>query len=181
MVMKHIALSILATLLLAASTARAGVVTLVLDSPLLSGSPGNVLAFSGTLTNTTSDVVWLISDNFSPLSGLIPAAIDDLPFFTNAPLFLDANESTGDIGLFNVTIPIALTPGNYDGTFTLLGGAGEDSQDILGSADFTVQVVPGAPSSDVPEPGTLPLLCFGACSLLIWGPVMRGIGRCGAR
>ena len=49
--MKHIALSILATVLLAAATARAGVVTIGLDSPLLSGNPGDVLPFSGTITN----------------------------------------------------------------------------------------------------------------------------------
>jgi hypothetical protein len=180
--MKHIGLSILAAVLLVAGTARAdAVVTVVLDSPLLSGNPGDVLAFSGILTNSTSDVVWLNSDNFSPLSGIPPAAINDLPFFMNAPLFLDANQNTGDIGLFNVTIPIALTPGNYDGTFTLLGGAGEDSQDILGSADFTVQVLEAEPSSGVPEPGTFPLLAFGAGALLVCGWVMRGIGRCGAR
>jgi hypothetical protein len=179
--MKHIGLSILATVLLAAATARAGVVTIGLDSPLLSGNPGDVLPFSGTITNNTSDVVYLMSDNFSPLSGLIPAAIDDLPFFTNAPLFLDANESTGDIGLFNVTIPIALTPGNYGGTFTLLGGAGLDSQDVLGSADFTVQVLAAQPASGVPEPATLPLLAVGVCTLLVRRRVRLGMGRCAAR
>jgi hypothetical protein len=179
MVMKHIGLSILATVLLAASTARAGVVTLVLDSPELSGMPGDVLAFSGTLTNTTSDVVWLNSDNFNLPAGLDPSTIDDSPYFINTPTgFLGPYGTSGDIGLFNVTLPISLAPGNYDGTFTLLGGAGADSQDILGSADFTAQVVP---SSGVPEPGTLPLLGFGACSLLVWGWVVRGIGRCGAR
>ena len=178
--MKHIGLSILATVLLAAATARAGVVTIVLDSPLLSGNSGDVLAFSGTLTNTTSDVVWLISDNFSPLSGLTPAAIDDNPFFINAPLYLDAYQNTGDIGLCNVTIPSALTPGNYVGTFTLLGGAGQDSQDILGSADFTVQVLEAQPTSGVPEPATLPLLAVGVCTLLVRRRVRLGIGRCGA-
>ena len=83
--MKHIGPCILATVLLAASTARASVVTLVLNSPELYGKPGDVLAFFGTLTNTTSDVVWLNADNFNLPLGFGPGAIDDSPLFINTP------------------------------------------------------------------------------------------------
>jgi hypothetical protein len=178
MVMKHIALSILATVLLAACTARAGVVTMVLDSPELYGMPGDVLAFSGTLTNTTDADVWLNADNYNLPTGFGPGTIDDSPFFDNTPSgYLAANGTSGDIGLFNITIPSPLADGDYGGTFTILGGADIESQDVLASVDFTVGVRQEANS--VPEPGTLPLVGFGA--LLVWGRVMRGIGRCGAR
>jgi len=57
------------------------------------------------------------------------------------------------------------------GTFTILGGAGDDSQDVLASIDFTVGV--GQEPSAVPEPGTLLLLACG----LVAGAVATGIKR----
>jgi len=156
--MKNIIL-ILAMVLPAAFTAQADVIDVSLDAATLSGAAGSVLQFFGTLTNTTGGVVFLNAANInSTLPD--PSAIDSTPFFTNAPLSLDANGTTGDIGLFNITILDSFAPGNYDGTFTVVGGAGPDSQDILGSADFTAQVVP--------EPGTLPLLGAGIGVLLAW-------------
>ena len=166
--MKNIIL-ILAIALPAAFTAQADVINISLDASTLSGASGSVLQFSGTLTNTTAAVVFLNSVNLN--SALPdPNAIDSAPFFINAPLFLDANGTTGDIGLFNVNILPSFAPGNYDGIFTVVGGAGADSQDILGSADFTVRVLP---ASAVPEPGTLPLLGAGVGVLLAWKRLRR--------
>jgi hypothetical protein len=175
MVMKHIDLSILATVLLAASTARAGTITMTLDAPVLYGNSGAVLGYSGTLTNTTADVVWLNADNYNLPAGIGPSAFDDTPFFTNAPLFLAANGTSGDIGLFNITIPAGLANGTFSGgTFTVLGGAGGDSQDILASVDFTVGV--GPQPNNVPEPDTLPPLAAG----LVVGGLALAIKRCAA-
>jgi hypothetical protein len=123
-------------------------VTIALDSPTLTGSPGGVLQFFGTLSNTTNANLYLNADNFN-LGGFDPSAIDDSPFFANAPLFLGPDGSTGDIGLFDIAIPNAFPPGNYVGVFQVLGGVSGDSQDIIGSVGFTATVQQSA----VPEPG----------------------------
>ena len=184
--MKHIIL-ILVLHLLAFSAAQAGAIDITLDSPILSGPPGSVLQFFGTLTNTTGDIAYLNADNFSTVLP-DPGVIDDSPFFTNAPLFLLANEATSDIGLFNITISYSFAPGNYDGAFTLLGGAAADSQDILGSADFTVGVTEAPPETgEVPEPSTFWLSLCGlltagccasrrGCSLPLFTKTARGAG-----
>jgi hypothetical protein len=156
-------ISMLALATAAAFAARAGVLDLSLDSATLSGAAGSVLQFSGTLTNTTDAVLWLNGDDFN-LTTLDPSAFDDSPFYTNTPTgFLAANGNTGDIGLFNITIFGSFAPGKYNGSFTVIGGAGADSQDILGTANFTAQVLP---PSGVPESSTLPLLGAGFALLL---------------
>src|SRR5271170_6424967 len=90
--------------------AKADMLTIAIDSPTLTGSPGDVLQFFGTLTNTTNADLFLNADNFN-LAGFDPSVIDDSPFFANAPLFLGPNGSTGDIGLFDITIPNAFAIG----------------------------------------------------------------------
>ena len=154
---------ILALALLSAGAASADTITITLDSPTLSGSAGDTLQFFGTLTNTTADTVFLNDVNFN-LASIPLSSIDSSPFFTNAPLSLDAAGSldggftSGDIELFDITIPDPdpFTPGNYSGTFQVLGGADGGSQDIVGTADFTVQVL--GPVSGGPEPGSLGLM-----------------------
>lgn len=157
--MKHIGLLVI---LLAASTARASVVTVVLDSSVLFGLPGDVLSFTGTLTNTTDAVVWLNGDSPNLPSQIPPSAFDDSPFFANTPSgFLVADGTSGDIGLFNVTIPAGLADGQYGGTFEILGGADSDSQDVLEDSPVSFTVGVGQQTSSVPEPGTLALLAAG--------------------
>ena len=152
---------IFALALLPCAVASADTITITLDSPTLSGSPGDTLQFFGTLTNTTADTVFLNDVNFN-LASIPLGSIDSSPFFTNAPLSLDAAGSldggftSGDIELFDIPIPDPFTPGNYSGTFQVLGGADGGSQDIVGTADFTVQVL--GPVSGVPEPGSLGLM-----------------------
>ena len=141
---------------MASTPASATSLFMSLDSPTLTGAPGDVLQFSGTLTNTTGADLYLNADSFT-LAGFDPSAIDDSPFFTNAPLFLSAGASTGDIGLFNITIPSVFATNSYVGSFEILGGATANDQTIIGSVDFTVQVQPAG----VPEPSASSLMLLG--------------------
>ncbi len=153
--------AILTLALLACGSASADTIAITLDSPTLSGSPGDTLQFFGTLTNTTADTVFLNDVNFN-LASIPLSSIDNSPFFTNAPLSLDAAASldggftSGDIELFDITIPNPFTAANYAGTFQVLGGVDGNAQDILGTANFTVQVL--GPTSGVPEPSSLVML-----------------------
>jgi hypothetical protein len=113
-----------------------------------------VLEFDGTLTNTGSETVFLNGDNLN-LARFPPGSLAGTPFF-NEPVSLDGGDSTSDMELFDISIPVPFTPGSYDGTFQVVGGVDGNAQDILGTVDFTVQVA-GA-TSPVPEPSSLLLL-----------------------
>jgi hypothetical protein len=161
--MKNIGLWILTIALLGSATARADAISIALDFSTLSGSPGQLLSFTGTLTNTIGNTVWLVSDNYN-LAPEIAAGFDDSPFFANAPLNLAGFAASGDIDLFNVTIPDPTATGDYTSNFMILGGADGNSQDILGSVDFTVDVT--QPSDTAPEPGAFSLSAVAAGLLL---------------
>lgn len=166
--MKNIALSTLAAVVLASSLAHAGTINIVLDSSTLSGAPGAVLSFSGVLTNTTGAPVFLNADDYN-LGTLPSSAWDDSPFWTNAPVSLAASANSGDIGLFNIDLPGAIATGLYNGSFTILGGAAADSQDILGSVNFTVDVTSQQSGGGAPEPATGWLAAAAVVALLMWG------------
>jgi len=139
--------------LLSAMLCNADTINIDLMPALLSGSPGSTILFSGTLSNTSSSTVFLNSAGINLSGGFTPADEHTGPFFVNAPLFLNAAGSTPAIGLFTVDIPDSFAKGPYLGTFSILGGANGNAQDIVGSVNFTVQVV-----SPVPEPNSSILL-----------------------
>jgi hypothetical protein len=137
----------------------------------LSGLPGDVLSFSGTLTN--NDLVntqFINSDSFA-LAGF---TVDTTPFLIFAPISLGPGATTALFQFLTVTIPNNQTPGTYTGTFTAIGGLDGGlgtAQDSLGTGSFTVDV------SSAPEPSTLALLLGGA--VLIAGKRRRtGLPAC---
>jgi len=144
------------------SAAFASAITVTLDSTTLSGLPGAVVTFTGTLANTTGVTENLNNAN---LSGLLPSFTGDVtPFFNNAPLFLTANQSTASIGLFTVTIPNVIAPGPYTGFFSVFGGPGVNDQTLLGSSPtFTVNVTSTAPGT--PEPASLGFALAGLAAM----------------
>jgi hypothetical protein len=143
--MKITCFALLSVLTMSLGAIHAGTIDISLQQPVLAGSPGSVLAFFGTLTNTTDSDVFLNADNFN-LSGLPPSSIDDSPFFANTPSgVLGPLGSTGQIELFDITIPSPFAGGVYEGTFQILGGPTAADQIIIGSADFTAQVMTVAP------------------------------------
>jgi hypothetical protein len=155
--MRNAILSILAACLLVSSGKAATSINIVLDASTRSGPAGSVLHFTGTLTNTTGAAVYLNGDNYN-LSTIPADNLDDRLFFSNTPAGrLAANGTSGDIGLFNVTIPGSTATGSYSGSYMIVGGAANDSQDILGVVNFTVQVVSGTPASacDIDQDGAI--------------------------
>lgn len=121
----------------------------------LSGTPGALLSFQGSITNTWGVETWLNSVS-QTLDGFAPEDVDLMPFLINAPLSLPPGDTAGPFEWFTVLIPAALTPGLYHGEFVLLGGLTPDDQNILDTAPFEIQI--DASQNGIPEPGTLLLL-----------------------
>jgi len=156
--------TLLCTLLLATlSAANTLPITIAFDQPDQTGMPGQTLQFFGTLTNTTAAAVFLNSDDLNP-TGLSFTSTD--LFFANVPLFLapsgQAGDSSGDIELFDLTLsaPLRDATATYLGSYTLLGGADSNAQDIVGSAGFSVTTV-------TPEPSAVYLLITALSAVLI--------------
>jgi hypothetical protein len=139
------------TLLFASPAAKADPypLTITLDSPFQSGSDGQTLDFSGTITNTGTSLVNLGGDSFT-IGGAF--TVDDSGYLNNAPFTLDVSEASGDIDLFTITITPGTTIGLYPGAFDILDGS-----TVVGEAAFDVYVTP--------EPGTIFLMATGLLAL----------------
>jgi hypothetical protein len=157
---------ILAALLLFAECSFANTVILTLDTPSVTAVPGDSFVITGILTNTAPSTVDLNFISFT-LDGMFQT--DITPFF-NGPLTIDPSGQSVDFGLvqFTVLSPYTDPPGIHTGTITILGGiegpGGYDAniQNVLGSADFQVNVQ--APVV-APEPASASL-CAAATTLL---------------
>lgn len=119
---------------------------IILDNPTQTGAPGSTLQFTGITSNTGIDTVYLNGDSLN-LAGGGDFSIND-SFFVNVPISLVGGSSSGDIGLFDVTVskPFDDAFTTYSGTYTLLGGVDGNAQDVLGQTDFSVTV------TTTPEP-----------------------------
>ena len=166
--MKKYYLALLCVSGLAASHAMAASLFISLDSPVQSGSPGDILSFTGTITNTTGSSVDLAGDIFN-LTDFPTNALDDSPFFNNTPPSLASGVSTGDVELFDITIPTPFTlplgDNPYGGTFQVT----DDNGNVVGTAFFTVDVQ--VPPSSAPEPSTAALLTGAIAVLSLLGTV----------
>jgi len=136
-----------------ASAARADAM-LTFTSPTLTTAPGGTVEFDGTLTNTGEVEIYLNSDSFILMyPGL---SVDDSPFLFDSPLFLLPGDSYSG-PFIDVTADAGMSPGSYEGMFTIQGGPDPDSFDDLASEDFTLEV---ESTSATPEPSSI--LLFGA-------------------
>jgi len=178
-------------LLAGVSTARASV-SLTLETPNQTAVPGQTLTFLGNVSNFYDAPVDLNQIAIT-LNG--PFSIETSVFFdASAPLSVEAQpESTGMYPWFTVTVnnPYPDALGIVTGTVSILGGVqgpgGYDpnTQDLLGSIGFSVNVMAAAPtppptppvSGEIPEPSTWAL--FSAGGALLWW--MKGRGRKNSR
>jgi len=146
---------------LSAVGCRADIV-IAFDDPSQAGSPGQMLQFFGTITNTGSDPdpVYLNSDSFNfALSSLSYTLTDQ--FFSTVPASLAGGASSGDIELFDITLanPVSDPVGSYTGAYGLLGGmdgGNGTAQDNLVQADFSVDV--NTANAAAPEPAPCALV-----------------------
>ena len=151
------------TLLLWSLAARADVLNFTLTTPNQTGSPGETLVFSGTISNPTAGTVFLNGENLSTSPSSFLAG-DASAFFSNTPLSLTANgapgDTTGDVDLFSITIGASAAPGTYtmNNFFDVIGGSTSSSSGLLATQPFSITV---NSSSSVPEPGTMTLFATG--------------------
>ena len=140
-------------------------IVIALDSSTLSGLPGDTLTFSGTVRNLDSTIVDLNVCQVNLSGQFVTDCV--LSFITSAPYRLDPGATSFDFAMFTISVNLPYTdlPGLQSGSFDVLGGAegdnGYDSstQNLLGTADFSVTVVP--------EPGTPSLLGLYGLSLVV--------------
>jgi hypothetical protein len=161
------------SLLIAAAltgAATAGQITLTLQNNDLSTTAGDNVTFQATAINDNSFLVNLNADSFSVAA---PLTVDDTAF-QNDWFDLTANQTVGPEALFAVDVPLGTTPADYLGSFSILGGPGENDQNLLATVDFTVTVTP---ASSTPEPGTFVTLGGALVGLGLWvrrRPASRG-------
>lgn len=145
-------------LLLGNFAAYADSLLITLDPASLTVNPGQTqIEVFGTLTNISSDTIYINSDSIT-----VPSAENLTDYFMNTPMWLDAGESSGLIELFSFDVLVNAALGSVIGNYTILGGDVNDpcAFDVLGSQDFTITIQNPTSTNPVPEPTTA--LLFGA-------------------
>ncbi len=134
--------------------------TVTFSPSIVSGAPGTMLSFFGTLLNNTGSTQFINNDSFT-LAGGIP--VDDSPFFAG-PVSLGPGASSGSFLFLNVTIPSNEAAADYAGTFDVIGGTDDNAQNNLGEGTFTVRVNAAV---TVPEPSPIAFVFVGLGALLL--------------
>jgi PEP-CTERM motif-containing protein len=126
------------------------ILTLTLVQSTVSAAAGGSATFTATGLNTAAVTENLNGDSFTPAP---PTTLNDSDFVNNWPLFLNAGASFGPADLFVIDVPTGTAQGSYSGVYDILGGPLVSDLNVLGTVNFTVNVIP--------EPGTFALLGIG--------------------
>jgi len=116
--LRNIALVSVSVLLQTISSARADL-TLTLTSNSVNAHPGDLVTFSGTITNTTG-VTLNATDLFLNFSGVDPTALPDVTQLLGSPNFvLPNNTFSSTVNLFTVHVSPTALPATYGLSITL--------------------------------------------------------------
>jgi len=144
--------------LLLLGTASRAQILVTFDQNPISMAPGDTATFSGALRNTGADTLFINGDSLNLAgSGL---TFDDSPFLLNSPFTLAPGDVTASFEFFTVTADNLTPVGNYNGSFSVLGGLdGSATNELSGTPPPAFQVNVANPvTSAVPEPGDMALL-----------------------
>ncbi|HKX49725.1 MAG TPA: PEP-CTERM sorting domain-containing protein [Candidatus Binatia bacterium] len=152
-----IAMFTLAFLAILPAAVKADPITLTLD-PTHSVAQGSSVTYSGSLSNggLPGRFINAVSLTYTGPAGI---TFNDSAFFTNVPAFLGSGATTGVVSFFDVFADLLIPPGNYIGSFSVLGGVDDQDQNILATQEFTIMVTPSGPP--IPEPASMLLLASG--------------------
>jgi len=143
--------AVLALLAAVPAAAKADPVTLTLPG-LVTVQAGSSVTVIGTIANAGNPSFNISSWTITLGNALL--TFDDTAFLSS-PLVLNSGDSYGPTGFFDIFADIALTPGNYSGSFTVR----DDFRLLTLTRDFRINVTPAG--SVVPEPASMLLLGSG--------------------
>jgi hypothetical protein len=131
-----------------------------LDDSTLNALRGETVTYSGVLTNLSASVVYLNGCQINIAGSFTHDC--SASFLVFAPLTLAPQEVYApSFNMFTVTVDLGYPDPNgpVSGTFDVLGGLDDLTFDVIGSAPFTVNVVP--------EPGTWLLALAGGVTVAL--------------
>jgi hypothetical protein len=149
-------------------------VIFTLGAPVFFGAPGITFDVVGSLSNGGTDPVFL-----NTASGILSSSdldFDYTNYFVLVPRVLNPGDVYSSSPIFSVVVYPQAQPGDYSGSFTILGGVDENAFDELATQNFQVTLT--GESAAVPEPSSVLLLGTSLVGLLICGRGLRSAGGC---
>ncbi len=145
--------------LLVVSAASQAQIQVTFDQNPITTNPGATVTFTGELTNTSLNTLFINSDSLNLVGATLIS--DDSDFLMNAPISLLPGEVTSSFAFFTISSDVATPLGSYSGAFSVIGGLNNSaSDDLSGTPPPAFQVNLVAPSDgapNVPEPGSIAL------------------------